>query len=76
MTEVYNKAPSAKDKEMKKLFKQAGDLIGTLNKVDFGAPRSLYDMLGHYNNFDRVVSAAGALGIVSKTADELALNAY
>jgi methyl-accepting chemotaxis protein len=66
------KTCQAKDKEMKKLFKQAGDLIGTLNKIDFGAPRSLSDMLGRYKSFDSVVSAVGALDVVSKSAGKLA----
>ncbi len=66
------KTCQAKDKQMKKLFKEAGDLVGTLNRIDFGAPRSLSDMLGRYKNFDSVIGAVGALGVVSKTANKLA----
>jgi len=62
----------AKDKEMQKLFKEAGDLIGALNRIDFGAPRSLSDMLGRYKNLDSVIGAVGALDVVSKTANKLA----
>ena len=65
------KTCQAKDKEMQKLFKEAGDLIGTLNRIDFGAPRSLSDMLGRYKNFESVIGAVGALDVVSKTANKL-----
>jgi hypothetical protein len=66
------KTCQAKDKEMKKFFKQANDLIGSLNRIDFGAPRSLSDMVGRYRNFDSVVNAVGALDVVSKSANKLA----
>ena len=66
------KTCQTKDKEMKKLFKEAGDLIGALNRIDYGAPRSLSDMLGRYKNFDSVIGAVGALDVVSKTANKLA----
>ena len=62
----------AKDKQMKKLFKEAGDLVGSLSKIDFGASRSISDMLARYKNFDSVISAVGALDVVSKSANKLA----
>ncbi len=69
MTNAYNKATSAK--EMKKLFKEAGELIGALNRIDFGASRGLSNMLGRYTNFDSVINTIGTLDVVSKSAQKL-----